>query len=489
MRKITVYLVLIISLPKQLYAENISGKSYLSAQTFNLIPMDITWTSLTDQHFEEGTVLNKPKLQVTLYGGRSTNIEGLRSYFLFNNKTTLIMNELPVSDVSTTQDIVGANFNIYTQNGNQSSAITMSPQQKFIGTGISGRYGFKEKWWFLFEAPYLSVENNLNLEEVIINDGGGINPGLGLGGEVSTSTTMIGAFNQPGMLYGKISGKQKAFGFSDITVLIGYDFNNRATSYFSPYVGLLLPASNKPTAEFVWEPILGNNKHFGFIGGLYGHTLMYSHGHNYFWFSYFSQAQFLMSNTQKRSFDLKRGPWTRYLAMYADNNDRTSSTITLGTAGIKEFGINLMTKDVHVSPGVYNFAVSSLSVINRNFNATAGITGFIKPAENLSFVEPWKPGPIVADFLVGNDANILRTISDLSSGAEVNTDYRILSEDINMESAASDNVIVGGLYFTIGYYRNDPHTKLYEVGGALETAAQNNGISRYSLWGKFQITF
>ena len=69
-----------------LYAENLSGHSFLTAQPFSTISSDMTYSMIMDQYQEQGSVLNKPQIQTTFVWGKSCDSAGLAEYFLFNNK-------------------------------------------------------------------------------------------------------------------------------------------------------------------------------------------------------------------------------------------------------------------------------------------------------------------------------------------------------------------------------------------------------------------
>lgn len=474
-----------------LQANNLSGYSFLTAQPFSTIPTDMTYSMIMDQYYENGSVLNKPQLQTTVFGGASVDSDNLAEYFLFNNKQVLNVVESVGNDVSSRQEIIGFNFNIFTQGENYASRIALNPRQTYWGIGVSGRWGFHERLWATFQIPFISVTNDLGLEEQeLVAPAGGISSSLAFDGKFSTVGSMIEAFRQSDMLYGKIDGPRTKRGIGDIELTLGYDFEDRFDRYFAPYVGVTLPTSNKPTAEYVWEPVTGNNQHWGVFAGACGHSQIFEKQNGILWFTWSFKNQYLFSNIQKRSFDLYRGPWTRYLAMYKNNLDRISSVLSFGYTGIKTFGINLMTQDAYVEPGFSNTSTMSLSYTRNNFQATFGTSSFIRESEDVQLVQHWKQGPSVASFGADASTSYLRTIGTMClEDGEVAQSVYITQEDINLNSAATANVIVGGLYGTLGYYADSDFPQLYEVGCLYETSAQNSAISRYAIWGKFQITF
>ena len=471
-------------------AENISSRSSLTAQPFSLVPTDMTHSLVMDQYCEDGSVLNRPEFVWSVFGGASTNPDAIARYFLFNNKTVLLENEVQSNDVGMQQDIIGWNFNISTLDANQSSLIALNPKQTYYGVGLAMRYSLSERCWMTTQVPFLSVTNDLGLTERINTQPGALAGGLGFDGKYSQVGSMIEAFRHPDMLYGKIDGPRTKRGFGDTTITLGYDLEDRSERYFAPFIGATIPTSNKPTAEYMWEPVLGNNKHAGAFVGAYGHSQVYEKNSSIVWFTWSIKTEYLFANTQKRSFDLHRGPWTRYLAMYKNNEDRTSSVATIVCQGKKTYGINLMTQDVDVSPGFSNSSTLSLSFTKDSLQGTLGTSSFIRESEDVVLTRPWQQGPAVADLVTNNSSNTVRNISTMIfNDGDVAQQLYITEADINFGSGASSTVLVGSLFATLGYSVATEHPQIYEIGASYDASKQNNAVNRFALWGRFQITF
>src|SRR3989338_9817549 len=91
--KYRIYTIAILLLNSEALANNISGKSFFSDFTNYSLYSTIGDRLVIDQHHNEGHVINKKQLQATVFGGRSQDKDGLREYFLFENKKSLVVRE------------------------------------------------------------------------------------------------------------------------------------------------------------------------------------------------------------------------------------------------------------------------------------------------------------------------------------------------------------------------------------------------------------
>ena len=72
------------------------------------------------------------------------------------------------------------------------------------------------------------------------------------------------AFAQKGWRFGRITPeKHKKWGVADIELKIGYNSCACDTYTMNSYVGLIVPTGTRVRARYVFEPIVGNNRHFG----------------------------------------------------------------------------------------------------------------------------------------------------------------------------------------------------------------------------------
>ncbi len=357
----------------------------------------------------------KSSLNMVVWGGSTTNHNDMAEYLLPFGKTKLTVREgyeapgtNPNVDVPDNQDIVAENFNITTKEGNFDSTLTFKPKQTFVGVGFSGYCQLSNKIWLSFEAPLIHVKNTVDMVETVTYNGGGavaLDPAnaatKGFNGTPFVGN-MTEAFKNPNMLYGKIDGPQSATELAYINLKLGYTYLQEADRSLQMYGGLLLPTGNKPKAIYFFEPLVGNNKHFGLILGTF-FTRRYETKRFAVNISADSDTEFLFANTQMRSFDLAGKPWSRYMGVYANNTERLLDAAN-GTLPAKSqmnyqtWGINLFTQEVKVNPHFStNLIINASFELPRNTSFDLGFKCFWQQDEHVTLKNPWTERPIIGE--------------------------------------------------------------------------------------------
>ena len=170
------------------------------------------------------------------------------------------------------------------------------------------------------------------------------------------------------------------------------------------YCGLLLPTGNKPKGIYLFEPLVGNNKHFGIIMGTY-FTRRYEMKRFAVNVSADSDTEFLFENTQTRSFDLAGKPWSRYMGVYANNTQRLLDNSTGVALGIGQsqmryqtWGVNHFTQEVKVNPHFStNLIINASFELPRNTALDFGFKCFWQQDEHVTLKNPWVPEPIIGE--------------------------------------------------------------------------------------------
>ncbi len=152
--------------------------------------------------------------------------------------------------------------------------------------------------------PIVRVKNDLNFQEDIINDGGGAD----FSADENVFENMTEALNQPEWQFGKISPfAQHKAGVADIELKIGYEWIQQEPFHLESYLGILIPTGNKPSGEFLFEPIVGQGHHWGM---LFGNATGIENLERprkrpaHLRIEYAGHTQYLFRNTQCRSLDL-----------------------------------------------------------------------------------------------------------------------------------------------------------------------------------------
>ncbi len=510
------------------HGNNVYSHTFFTAIPQHKLITNLTENLLVDQAHENGRALKRRVVQIAVFGGKSGNKQDLRDYFLYNGNNGLRMAETPSlqggtanNEIGNSQELIGSDFNIQTLNGAQASTININPYQTVSGAALSIRVPVLDKCWASLDIPVVHVKNNLDLTESFTS-GSILAAAAGNVGLISPITgaatvpvaTMTQALNQQGMLYGKISGAQSKTGVADMTLKLGYDFVDQTDFYLSGYAGMVLPTGNRPQAVYMFEAIVGNNKHFGLNGGMYGQLSFENFGHNNLWLGWSLEGEYLFQNTQKRSFDLKGRPWSRYMQVFQNEGMRQAEITAAGAIGnpivtpFRTWGINSFTQDVKVHAGYNGSFNFNVNYVGDEWHTGLGFNTYVRQAESIKLKAAWNNQsvqiaglPIYDKAVYGAAATIagatdtLRSVGVLGQPAEMfisngTVPVYVLESDLDLGSAAHPAVYSQTVYATAGYYRDSNHyPQNFELGSSYEFGSCNTVLNRWTIWAKLQITF
>ena len=402
------------------------------------------------------------------------------------------------------KNLEARHFNIRTIEETFASIISISPEQSVVGIGLCYKQTMTAKcdgtpgFWFEVSLPIERVMNRMNLKETIENTGGGPRPELGLDNSPRVGN-MIAALSQDTWRYGKILRKDLVeWGIADVEVKFGYNSYNCDTYTLASYGTIVIPTGTHVRARTLFEPIVGNNRHFGFsLGSSYAYQI-WCKGRYTIQMFLDNNTRYLFSNHQVRSFDLIGKPWGRYMETYKGSEEAfqaaQSQDENSGTSGI-----NIFTQCVRVSPflaGSFNTAI----LLTRNCDCTSfefegGYNLFVRQAENVDFECTTRLSRAALKAVDGlGQTTIARNIADNFRASEftIQERYAALSNcDIDVESASHPATISNTIYGTIGYRWERECPWFVAIGGSYEftTIEVNAAPDRWLIWGKFAVTF
>lgn len=474
-----------------LSANNVTSHTFFSTR-----PQNQPWTSLTDflvvsHSHKNGRVLNDFTLEASVFGGKSRNWTALRDFFLFDGLPSLSAAEaIPASATAISnnaQNILSSNFNVDTTNGGQASTFTIKPHESFVGAALSFRGAFRETWWYSVELPVMNVKNSVDLIETYTYGPFPANQAVtgfyGPNGQTFLPVaTMTDAFRQLGMQYGKIDATQGKTGIADVTIKVGCDIINHTDLYLSPYGGVVFPTGNKPKGIYVFEPIVGNNHHYGLLGGVTSYAAFAEGKEGKAWIGGSINARYLFANSQHRLLDLKNRPWSRYLSMYQNDAARVAGQVT--------FGANLMRQELRVKPGFSADADLNFSYVGNCYHVIMGVNTNMASTEQVSLANNWQLGPQVAD-ISGNGAGYVQPSRGIGNvyGPDFSGTSYIQETELDFVGAAHPGYVAHTLYIDIGKQYQATHLYTYNFGGAYEFAHTNAVMNRWTLFANIQLNF
>ncbi len=465
-------------------------------------------------------------VQIALFGSKSTNSKKIARYFSPACKDILQVRE---DSNATDIDITSQHFGIFSANAVAattpffSSTIQFKPQQSTFGIGFNYRQnldGLSTKMedkelnlWFEISAPLMHVKNDMNLTEVIEDDGGGAATIAGLPEDQIIMPNMEEAFKQVRWKYGKIDGAQKKWGLADIELKLGRTWMQEEKCHIESYIGLLLPTGNKPKAEYVFEPMIGHNKHFGFIhgGAASFHIWKSKYNEGKLYINNAWNCLYLFSKKELRSFDMKNKPWSRYMEVYEDLEQATAANALTVPAeeALATPGINLFTKDFDVDPGLMCNNTVALTYVKNRLQCEIGYNFYARQKECVKLSNSWVTGPAfkAADGngktnnfrTIGNDFDNVVTLDAAGVAEQASSkldkllarynENLIQEEDIDLNSVAHPCVFAHTIHGSMDYNWDERNYPAILGAGASYQFGQDCILNRWTLWAKGGLSF
>jgi hypothetical protein len=443
--------------------------------------------------------------------GKTALIAGeVGSQAVQNNEADLIANYFGVQTVDPTKDTPGPNqFN--TTNGLFQSCISFNPHQSVVGCGLyylQRLSSCQEHAVFIsINMPIVHVRNFIGFQEVITNPGGyaptssstGIEILPGYVGSMTAALQGDTVFGTQRFLFGKIPydscRPMTMTRIADLDLRLGYNLMHSDTAHFDGTLGLIVPTGNKPTAEFIFEPVVGNNKHFGLGLGSNFSFQLYECSTRDITVSLqgATENRFLFSNIQPRSYDLLDKQWSRYMWLYPNAQ-------AVPIAGIVP-GINLLTSNLRVHPH-FNFTFNTaLFLSTSTMSLELGYNRYARQAETVELCGccPQNAGIVGIDT---TDTLILHTKSNSTMSQAGFVESRFIDVDrtpnfvpitcatIDLESAAHPAMATNTVYAAFGYHNDECRWPiLVGLGGSYEVSDTNAAFNRWLVWAKGGLTF
>lgn len=216
-------------------------------------------------------------------------------------------------------------------------------------------------------------------------------------------------FNQ--LRYAKITcHKRSATSVSDLQAVIGY--NVLLTKNYHLGVGMraAAPTGNRPMAHELFEPIVGNGRHWELGAQITSHVTLYGNDETNAGFYCDANITHMFKAWQRRTFDLRNKPLSRYMPAV-----RLGTPVEFGLVGVSQTPIftaipaiaqfqqifapiaNLTTQDVRVKIKIQADVVLLFNVTHRGFSGDIGYNFWAHSCEKIS--RDWPPVcPKVNDF-------------------------------------------------------------------------------------------
>lgn len=322
--------------------------------------------------------------------------------------------------------------------------------------------------------------------------------------------TPFGAIQQ-GLQKGIVTDSHTKKGFADLSCILGYNAILAEDTHLGFYTEISAPTGNKPKGTFLFEPLLGNNRHWVWGFGCTGHIRTWQTFEQELNLFGSLSISHIFQSTQIRSFDFtKNGLGSRYLLLkeFDGNGNPTGNVVP---------AINITTLPCSVRNDLQVDITVMLGYTYNQLVVDVGYNGWMRSKDKIS-VQKKIPNNTYGIKGIQNifDVTTLRLDSTTQSTATIaGNDFSkqgavadanpifIATTDLNIKSAASPRLLTHTFFWYLGYSWPEAlvNKKIspfagagfdFEFEGSNERAScqpYRNTLSQWSTYIKTGITF
>ncbi len=299
---------------------------------------------------------------------------------------------------------------------------------------------------------------------------------------------------QEKLTHAKIA-KRSAAGVADVDVALGYKFFNTEKYLLGLALGVTVPAGNKATGRYMFEPIVGNGHHWGLGGDLYGTIRAWGKIKHNLKFFLRMKYRYLFEGDENRTLGIKAGPsgatgtydWGQYYLLgKADSSQNWVNYRALTPAA------NVTTLRVDVTPGSQFDGVLGMTYNNGGFSFDLGYNLYYRDAEEVSLDQHLpKDTYFVAarNFDTAGGATPIVAV-DVDGGADEEIAWFVNDANLDRGSAETPSQFTNSIYTAMSYtFKKWEVPMLMAIGGKYEFASENSALEQWSIWYKTGVTF
>lgn len=441
--------------------------------------------------------------QLALVGGVS-NVSD--TYFLPFGRESLIIGEQPsTAPDNQMPDVLAQQLGIQTKEGTFYSRIGFAPKQTAIALGFLVRASFwrdhdsRRGFFIEASAPLTHVKNDLHMEERVINDGGGV--AAPESDDVVFVANATEAFRQASWAFSKIDGAQSKTGIGDAEIKIGYEWLDHAPCHMETYFGLLLPFGNNQKAEYMFEPVVGFGGHFGWMfgSGLGIEVWKDEATEGTLRVEQATHSQYLMKRNQHRTFDLANKPWSRFMQVYA-NEQQATEAFNTNSIDLATPGVNMFTREFEVTPGFMLNTNTAIVYYRSCWHLEAGYNFFAKQAECIQLACDWTDPVALKHY---NGVGLTTTTRNITGDVFLTDEFQHLAiplEDydqavipenlLDINSASAPSILAHTMYGALGQrWDHCEYPMMFDIGASYMFGHNSNATPRrWLVWAKFGVS-
>jgi len=370
------------------------------------------------------------------------------------------------------------------------SLIRVYPKRSVAGVCFRAQYildALLNGLWVGFVAPLVHAIHELQPVEQQL-------PSTVLA-TTSQFSSALSCFDWINWRAGKWSGQSQSItGFDDVVCQIGFDIYGPRDSIQQIALELVVPVGDRPTAQYLFEPLIGSQGSFALGGSVKTITQLFEFDKK-MRFSLVSYLcyRYLFQSHQLRLFDLKGQPFSRYL-VYMD----TALSPDIANVQTKAAnGQNFFVRDALVIPGAMGQSITALQCQIAQHQCTLGYLYWWRTAEQVSFA-----GSSTRSFAVPSpqglntggaqlwltDAQVVENFSSLDAAvyATPSPTYDI---EFDVDSGTTPHMSSNLLYvdYTSSFVR-DAGTYSVRLGTGYEFSSGSAVLNSWHVWGGVGLT-
>lgn len=456
-----------------------TNKTYLNARAQG-VNAPMAWSTFGELVKHKGDDRFGASVAVTGFWQRSVDGKEQGSYFLANNKSTVDLQFADSGSAASTVADVDGGYVVHVRSvGALGTALNVSldPRQEVYGARLDYHQDLRKLLKGLYlhaELPVVHVENNVRLNVNSTDAAAAAQVVAYFAGDVVNQAG--GANAQDALKYAKVNGKQSETGVADIDLSLGYNFVHTKKYSAGVAVALTVPTGNEAKGVYLFEPIVGNGKHFGLGGDLHAGATVWSSGERDVRLCGALKYRYLFENKAVRTLGLKDRKFGQYHL--------------LGKNGVDSLvpAANVTTMSVDVTPGSQLEGAVSVAYNHGNFNFHLGYDMYFREAESLT-----RKGTLAANTYGVADRDLdIRTAFNIATGAHFDGGQAapLSNDDLDVSAAATPSQFTNSINGSAGYvFRQWDCPLMLGVGAQYEWANKNSALSTYGAWLKAGLGF
>ncbi|MGE0009897.1 MAG: hypothetical protein AB7F19_05090 [Candidatus Babeliales bacterium] len=366
---------------------------------------------------------------------------------------------------------------------NFEGVLSLEPEQMQWAAYLEYQQDFKpftDNWllssfYFSFQLPVQHVKNDMNFRAPL---------------------PLLQAFNRPELLFSKIPTQSESVtSVPEIIFRLGSYFLKDDGFELGVYSMLLIPTAKSAKAEFLFDPFLGHNNHWGMGSGFnFQMPLNCTTDCRIFSFYVDLEHTYLFRATQHRTFDVRFKPWSRYMLVNS----------IYGECGIP--AANVLTRRVRTEPFSLFEGSSGFRFYNEFVALQLGYSCYAQSTEWPRLKEPWLEefgfagvGGPGTDGLEVNCVPVCPTASESTISCLADNDVDedgnlvfvpIRWQDLDFYSGGARAAVVNRAHVAVGFKAEGKYFSFFAGLGAFgEFPTLNTAFTQWGVWGKFGGTF